>query len=1293
MEKTLSIQGGPSIQYFEDDTVEAVLQQIAIQMETHPDRLFVLCRTQFPREYYSSHPLRWMNLFRRIAKDKSRATAEEMALYLTDVRPGTGMTPRAVSLEEWESPGEELDTLRHPPGPIVEYRVLGVPEETSFVIPNDVKDIQIPEARKPVPQLGMLFSSVHPYPIDELIVVKDEGTATQLQQSLYFPRLTVNTPADISGLVPMIQKERGMLRSLMSLSPPTRVKTSIQRIKWRIPLVDTEFSAVRSRFEQIFYGLTVSPTTPYICYNVRGETQRHKFYVEDPATKTPLLDHKMLQSWWNASQPPRGYTLVLFRGTSRRHYDRISISPTDILVTLYRDMNSAGQTENDLLNEALNWLKSMDAVMSYVEATDIEPARWEYVDGTAVGVYDNEVSELDVQRMGCLGALFSLHSGGKFRFLRANHSTDVDPLELKLLSLLNDPEATARDREAIRTELGVSEEAFRPVWERVTDEEYRGDHSVKSYPLVRFKGNAVMVTASSDMERVLRYADLLRYVLGAPEGTEEVEEVCPRSMTVIQPTTTIAPPAEQELVLEDADLDIDLGDLMADVPAPAPTPAPTEPTPAPARAPTRKLKLDVPPTTLLNYFATQAQAFDSSVFDGTYATNNKGIDKQVVVVRKEEWKKIDDMTQLYYASAPETEKLELVNEAGETAIAICPEYWCFTDKVPLADSDLVRNDAGDPLCPLCRGALNNGKQDLKERPLIRRRDTKNTAKYPGFSKTLSSSGKPQPTCYKTVQNTHARVLAPAEPDATKDIYYVMQAVKKLGASRIGKLPPGLVATGVFPSALTTYATALKDDARLLEGKPVLLRVGLGRPSATLPTLLNDPRVIDPPSMRPELVRKCSFYRTWRDIGSGGTLDARILSGIQKAYETQGLSILQEVEYIAKLLRVRVLLLNQEGTQVLCGFGWNELANTTPVVALVGEDVIGWVVKNKAGPRTKALGITIDMRKMEGMEASLTKLLGYHSRACAQLQPTFEDAMAEVTRTQDVPNAVYIADPLGRIQAVAVPYKVVLPCLPSANVPTGVTLLEGYHAFHDYPVVEDAEEYLNACSSKAYHVVQHLQDVEGNVVELLLDCQFRSPVDIQPADDADYATEVTGTMRTIPEAVLVSGEPNKEDTAQADKISYEAEMYEFLMFCLSRDVETDPSGEPVRTEYSALRNAIVGRTDRLADLLREWYDAEVQTVVESGPVAFVKKVRKPCGQLEDANLCASSSLCGWDAEHNKCKVKVRDDQVKRTQLLRRMLHVLLKNDKQRALVLDGRMSPFFSTVLYLEMPHELITNSI
>jgi len=90
-----------------------------------------------------------------------------------------------------------------------------------------------------------------------------------------------------------------------------------------------------------------------------------------------------------------------------------------------------------------------------------------------------------------------------------------------------------------------------------------------------------------------------------------------------------------------------------------------------------------------------------------------------------------------------------------------------------------------------------------------------------------------------------------------------------------------------------------------------------------------------------------------------------------------------------------------------------------------------------------------------------------------------------------------------------------------------------------------------------------------------------------------------------------------------------------------------------------------------------------------PVQFVSKVRTPCGQMVE-NACKKSTLCGW--HEGTCKIKVKSIVDKR-QVLVRMTKTLKENSKQRALVLDGRLSPFFSTVLYLEMPHELITSDV
>jgi hypothetical protein len=60
--------------------------------------------------------------------------------------------------------------------------------------------------------------------------------------------------------------------------------------------------------------------------------------------------------------------------------------------------------------------------------------------------------------------------------------------------------------------------------------------------------------------------------------------------------------------------------------------------------------------------------------------------------------------------------------------------------------------------------------------------------------------------------------------------------------------------------------------------------------------------------------------------------------------------------------------------------------------------------------------------------------------------------------------------------------------------------------------------------------------------------------------------------------------------------------------------------------------------------------------------------------------------------NTCRIRV-NPIVSKEEVLKRMVKTLRNNEKQRALVLDERLSPFFSTILYLEMPHELITTSV
>jgi hypothetical protein len=145
----------------------------------------------------------------------------------------------------------------------------------------------------------------------------------------------------------------------------------------------------------------------------------------------------------------------------------------------------------------------------------------------------------------------------------------------------------------------------------------------------------------------------------------------------------------------------------------------------------------------------------------------------------------------------------------------------------------------------------------------------------------------------------------------------------------------------------------------------------------------------------------------------------------------------------------------------------------------------------------------------------------------------------------------------------------------------------------------------------------------------------------------------------------------------DEISYHSEVFEFLLFSLSKDILKD--------EYAGLKTAIE-TGEGLIPQLGHWFDAETYWTPNGKPQAFVSKVRAPCGQFTEKDACESSTLCGWHGP-KACKVTVKSTPtVDKKLMVRQLAKTLVSNPKQRALVLDDRLSPFFCTVLYLEMPH-------
>jgi hypothetical protein len=482
---------------------------------------------------------------------------------------------------------------------------------------------------------------------------------------------------------------------------------------------------------------------------------------------------------------------------------------------------------------------------------------------------------------------------------------------------------------------------------------------------------------------------------------------------------------------------------------------------------------------------------------------------------------------------------------------------------------------------------------------------------------------------------------------------------------------------------TNYATTVKKG-RLGSAEKDIFRIGVGRPSKTLPVLLNDKTPILRPRDARENLLQCSFFRSWKGRGAGDTEIDRIVSSVDQAYQTGGLSMLEELEYVTSFLTCEVIRVDIASGQVICGFWSESVGASSRTIVLLDSTILAQVerVKDKKAYRSE---FTADLRKPM-FAKTLPLLRERHARACATNVPLLADAIAELQAKGKAEYQV-ILDPFKRIQAAFVPGEVLLPVQPFVGTPDkGVPVRAGYADVRDeeLPSGKSARAFLADVKNPMFKVRGNVADAAGRIVELELVSGFRVP--IQPEEGKAEVREVVETIRKDTEDALVNAAPNAADMKLASDVSYASEIYEFLLFSISKDVQTD--------DYAALRAAIETRAPTLMRELEKWFKAEAYEDSTKSPVEFVNKVRTPCGQFTDKDKCNKSNLCGWKTEKGKgvCKVRVKP-VVDKTEVLKRITKTLRENDKQRALVLDERMSPFFSTILYLELPHELITTSV
>lgn len=1257
-----------SVTFFKDDTIEVVRQHLALLMESHPDRMFVECRTLLPANYYSSNPKNWTDLFFRMSRDGEKITAETLRVYLNQIRVGTGVSPREVSREEWDAKTEFLEPLFASEGDFEEWRVFGVESEKSTILPLPPVEIALPVANIPIIKPQSVYEILHPLKIAEFrVTIVEEGASDTIKRN-YFPLLRPDTASNLESIRENFEKTQALYKKLIELDTPKHEKMSIVKAKWYIPFVSTRITAPRARFEQIFYGLTVSPDTPHIAYfTAKTEGIRHKFYVEDPKAKKPLLDTTLFNQWFVTTQPQRRKpTLLLYRGKSKNSFDRIAVTDKDIIIDVRREKGSKESLE-ELQVYAANWLQTLDGLVPFLEQTDLDLSRWELSDMSLVATYSKDIAEFDMHRFPCLQTIFAVQND-TFRLLRAEHtSEDISPREMQAYQILS-TEGAERNPEYLATEMGIPiEEAidlFASVTELATD--LNLEKTLKSYPTLKFTNKEVLIKFATNPERTLKYADILRHVLTS--DSEDVNDVCPRRMEEVTPVFAVP---QQEIKLED-ETDEDLLAALGITEEPEEE-APSSAAPTEVTKASRKVKVASKTMATYNYFNNRLKTFDPNTFDQSFYPKKCEKPQQVIALTPEDKARIGPTYN--YEDAPESEKLEL-NDPDATVI--CPPYWCMRDEIPLREEQLVTREDGELHCPMCDGKVRTSDNSDPVQFTVIRRDT--LAKYPDTMKKVSTiNGRKVPCCYK---QPRSGVVSEVLSEKENESFVLKEDVKTLPGFRMAYLSETLQTQ---LKITTQYETTIKKG-RLAAGETDTFRIGLDRPSKTLPVMLGEKEtVVKRPSEARDHVLKCSFVRTWRKTGEGDTQIDRIVASIDEAYENGELTTHEEVEYVTSFLKCNVILVNTESGEVECGF-WSDTLSvkTSKTIVLLGNDILGKVTRKKVGKAYKNeynVNIQKDFNK-----PTFSLLTDLHVKACATQMPKLDDAVATLPGS-DRANYHMILDPFDKVQAIMVPKKYILPIQPMAPH-TRKAVMHNSYADIDKDELADGDEMralLKTATHPGFKLVEELQDVNGFVVEFRLASGFRLPIRPETPTLLQPPKEVITTLRMKKdnEKELIDGKPNAKDLQEAQQISYSAEIYEFLMYSLSKDIQT--------IEYEHIRQEIVNHSEDLYRDLAEWYSREAYEDTTSSPLHFINKVRTPCGQFKDnEEACKKSSLCGW--HQGTCKIRVKP-YADTKRILHRMVKTLLNNEKQRALVLDDRMSPFFSTILYLEMPHEFITTNI
>ena len=1274
-----------NVSFFQDDTIDTVRNKIGMAVGIHPDSLRIYASTELPGDYYENDPRKRASLFLRLSVTGKPIPAAMLQFYNMSRDLPLSFPPGTIEQSQWNDLPLGVDA------PFQELRILGVPESMSWIYPldNTTEPPVLPQpAQAPFPEGRRIFQNLHPLAKGFVVIPYSDALKPTLQVQ-YYPLMRPGTPAQVpEDIARALTAQTQLIQTLYSLEVQKPRKPHILRARWRIPLVDTDFGeAPRNRFEQILYGTTLSKESPYMgLFTSRREQSQHKFYSEETVNKRPILDLRVWAHWWTVTKPSRNRpTLIVFRGTSRQNFDRVAFTSQDIVVSSHRDVDSPDTLE-DIQASVTAWVESLDGLEPFLVKSDLK--RWELQDISAQLTYETSLEEADFRRFDCLRTIFDIANKDAlaFRFLRADgFDTGLSPQEVRGLQMIrDDPVVRAEDlADDLQIPLKEADVLLNSLKAKLETDRDLLVKATQSLPLFRFAAKTATIVSTTDLPQITRYISILRHALKNPEDPA-LDDVCPKRVEAVESVVTLvtAPEKATEPTGEDY-LDALLEDVgTLDVVA-APTPAPPVTKPAPA-----KVKAKGVESSLYNYFNRRLQEFDPP----TFADYSKMCEpkRQPVVMSEAELSANPDLDPR--ETTDNTRILETENPMG---VFLCPEYWCVIDNLPLTESQLT---AG--ACPVCGGKVREPKSTapVSEYSVIKRDAA---YAYPGYLKPLAKNGKQMPCCFKTVQKTRvSKMKEVAAPPSKIELFYVLGENKtRLPALRVAYIDENVAKALRLP---LKYDAIRADGNRIQAGAGALFRVGMGRPAETLHKVLNvrEPRS---PAQNVQAVLRCSFFRAWRrlaDSSSEGILSqipatiktrehqARMVQSVEDAYQARQLAPLDELEYVCMALdcdTFRVVVEPNGSTRVGCLMTKGMVRGVNRAVCVFVNsadpesiDYLAFVSRTGVSdiPQMNA-NLFSDVLKANAPEV-YTVLDTFRNQACTSTPlPTY----AKISSFGE--NTSVVLDPYGRAQAIFSPGQFVLPFHPQTLPSLDVPIISGYaDILEDQLPTKASQLSVLERASKihaGYTYVEDLYDAAGNIREVVVRSGLRIPVKSEAGGPADNPTEVMATVHDHTEEELVFGKPSKEDQEVAANIRYESEVFDFLLFQLSQDIQTE--------DYADLRVALATlNKDAIRRELAEWFGTTVRFYSVGEPPEFVSKIRTPCSGKRKADC--TGNMCAWVGRSCRVRVNETKDRLKSEPLYKRLLSTLLSNDKIRAIVVEHRASPFFATVLYLEMPHEL-----